>query len=86
MWVRKLLHNGRQPQKNSNLVVWHTFGHTHICKPEDMPIMSVEYAGFMLKPVQFFSSNPTMDLPAAKDNKSVQDGLSGCCQNECKNS
>lgn len=75
-----------RPIENSNLVVWHTFGHTHICKPEDMPIMSVEYAGFMLKPVQFFSSNPTMDLPAAKDSKSVQDGLSGCCQNECKGS
>jgi Copper amine oxidase, enzyme domain len=35
-------------------VVWHSSGHTHVCKPEYFQIMPVEYAGFMLKPVGFF--------------------------------
>jgi primary-amine oxidase len=54
-------------------VVWHTFGHTHVCKPEDFPIMPVEYAGFTLKPNGFFAANPAMDLPA--DNG----GSESCC-------
>ncbi len=49
--------------ENADVVVWHNFGHTHVCKPEDMPIMPVEYAGFMLKPNGFLAANPAMDLP-----------------------
>jgi primary-amine oxidase len=49
--------------ENEDIVVWHTFGHTHVCKPEDFPIMPVEYTGFILKPNGFFSENPAMDLP-----------------------
>ncbi len=56
---------------NRDLVVWHTFGHTHFCKPEDFPVMPVEYAGFMLKPSGFFAENPAMDLPAAPNAASV---------------
>lgn len=55
--------NANRPIENADIVVWHTFGHTHVCKPEDMPIMPVEYAGFMLKPSGFLSANPAMDLP-----------------------
>ena len=32
--------------ENEDMVVWHCFGHSHVCKPEDFPIMPVEYAGF----------------------------------------
>jgi primary-amine oxidase len=49
--------------ENEDIVVWHTFGHSHVCKPEDFPVMPVEYAGFMLKPNNFFEANPAMDLP-----------------------
>ncbi len=63
---------------NTDIVVWHTFGHTHVCKPEDFPIMPVEYAGFMLKPNGFFSENPAMDLPAESGQGSTQHGAS-CC-------
>ncbi|MFL9960894.1 primary-amine oxidase [Paraburkholderia sediminicola] len=69
--------------ENQDLVLWHSFGHTHVCKPEDFPVMPVEYAGFMLKPNNFFSGNPTMDLPAERDLNSVEDGKSadhGCCK------
>ena len=46
-----------------DIVVWHTFGTTHITRPEDWPVMPVEYAGFTLKPVGFFDRNPAIDLP-----------------------
>ncbi|PRY06273.1 primary-amine oxidase [Paraburkholderia sp. BL25I1N1] len=69
--------------ENEDVVLWHSFGHTHVCKPEDFPVMPVEYAGFMLKPNNFFWANPTMDLPAERDLNSVEDGKStehGCCK------
>jgi primary-amine oxidase len=64
--------------------VWHSFGHTHICKPEDFPIMPVEYAGFMLKPTGFFSANAAGDIPPDRNSRSVlageeKDGGSSCC-------
>ncbi|GAA5167811.1 MULTISPECIES: primary-amine oxidase [Amycolatopsis] len=45
------------------IVVWHTFGLTHFPRPEDWPIMPVDYTGFKLKPVGFFDRNPTLDVP-----------------------
>lgn len=62
--------------ENTDIVVWHSFGHTHVCKPEDFPIMPVEYAGFMLKPNGFFAGNIAMDLPP-EGGLSVEAG--GCC-------
>ncbi|OCJ08110.1 tyramine oxidase [Rhizobium sp. AC44/96] len=56
-----------RPIANADLVLWHSFGHTHVCKPEDFPIMPVEYAGFTLKPNGFFSANIAMNLPAEKN-------------------
>jgi primary-amine oxidase len=65
--------------ENEDVVVWHTFGHSHVCKPEDFPIMPVEYAGFMLKPNNFFVANPAMDLPAEANGHSVRHGETSCC-------
>jgi primary-amine oxidase len=70
--------------ENEDIVLWHSFGHTHVCKPEDFPVMPVEYAGFMLKPNNFFYGNPAMDLPGGRDPHSVQDGANtpdapSCC-------
>ena len=62
--------------ENADIVVWHNFGHTHVCKPEDMPIMPVEYAGFMLKPTGFLSANPAMDLPRDTEGKAA---AGSCC-------
>ena len=52
--------------ENTDLVVWHTFGVTHIPRPEDWPVMPVEYSGFSLMPVGFFERNPALDLPPSK--------------------
>ena len=49
--------------EDTDLVVWHTFGVTHVPRPEDWPIMPVEYAGFTLLPVGFFNQNPALDVP-----------------------
>ncbi len=49
--------------ENTDLVVWHTFGVTHVPRPEDWPVMPVEYSGFSLIPVGFFERNPALDLP-----------------------
>src|SRR4029077_2541701 len=46
------------------VVVWYTFGLTHFVRPEDWPVMPVEYTGFALMPFGFFDRNPALDLPA----------------------
>ena len=46
-----------------DIVVWHTFGITHVPRPEDWPVMPVEYTGFHLMPVGFFDRNPALDVP-----------------------
>ena len=47
----------------TEIVVWHTFGVTHSPRPEDWPIMPVEYCGFHLIAAGFFDRNPALDLP-----------------------
>jgi primary-amine oxidase len=72
--------------ENEDIVLWHSFGHTHVCKPEDFPVMPVEYVGFSLKPSGFFARNAAIDLPAETNAHSVDtrdtgaaDGGGGCC-------
>jgi primary-amine oxidase len=48
---------------DTDLVVWYTFGVTHLPRPEDWPVMPVEYCGFHLVPVGFFDRNPALDVP-----------------------
>ncbi|WP_410667663.1 primary-amine oxidase [Amycolatopsis sp. cmx-4-68] len=54
---------GNRDLDGQDLVVWHTFGLTHFPRPEDWPIMPVDYTGFKLKPVGFFDRNPALDVP-----------------------
>jgi primary-amine oxidase len=48
---------------DTDVVVWHTFGLTHIPRPEDYPVTPVESTGFTLAPVGFFDRNPALDVP-----------------------
>lgn len=48
---------------NRDVVFWYTFGHTHIPRAEDYPVMPASYIGFLLKPNGFFDMNPANDLP-----------------------
>ena len=47
-----------RPIENTDIVVWYTFGHTHIPRPEDYPVMPSAYIGFTLKPAGFFARKP----------------------------
>jgi primary-amine oxidase len=49
--------------EDAEIVVWHTFGVTHLVRPEDFPVMPVEYCGFWLQPFGFFDQNPALDVP-----------------------
>ena len=68
-----------RPIADTDLVVWYTFGHTHIPRPEDWPVMPVHSMGFMLKPDGFFHSNPAMDLPPSESHDSCDHGGDGSC-------
>jgi primary-amine oxidase len=48
---------------DTDLVAWYTFGVTHFVRPEDWPVMPVEYCGFLLSPFGFFDRNPALDVP-----------------------
>ena len=52
-----------RPIEDADIVLWHTFGISHVVRPEDWPIMPVEHVGFRLSPWGFFSRNPTLDVP-----------------------
>ncbi|HEX6501391.1 MAG TPA: primary-amine oxidase [Micromonosporaceae bacterium] len=62
----------------ADLVVWHTFGMTHFPRPEDWPVMPVDYSGFVLKPVGFFDRNPTLDVPASTSRHCATNDGAGC--------
>ncbi|MGW0947897.1 primary-amine oxidase [Streptomyces sp. NPDC002623] len=55
--------SGDRPLDGEDVVLWHTFGLTHFPRPEDWPVMPVDYTGFKLKPVGFFDRNPALDAP-----------------------
>ena len=48
---------------DTDVVLWFTCGSNHVARPEDWPVMPVEYAGFHLRPVGFFDRNPALDVP-----------------------
>jgi len=52
-----------RPLDDRDVVVWYTFGHHHVPRPEDWPVMPSATIGFTLKPVGFFDRNPALDVP-----------------------
>ena len=58
-WVKQ-----QRPVVDTDVVVWHTFGSTHVVRPEDFPVMPVEVTGFTLRPHGFFDENPALDIDA----------------------
>jgi primary-amine oxidase len=52
---------------DTDIVLWHSFGVTHVPRPEDWPVMPVESTGFILMPFGFFDANPALDVPPASE-------------------
>lgn len=59
--------------RDSDIVVWHTFGSTHNPRIEDWPVMPSEKMVVGLKPVNFFLGNPGIDVRVSRqeENRSV---------------
>ncbi|KAH7161295.1 copper amine oxidase [Dactylonectria macrodidyma] len=64
--------------RRSSPVVWAVFGFTHFPRVEDWPVMPVETRQLQLRPVDFFTANPALDVPSTKNTASV---LLSCCGN-----
>jgi primary-amine oxidase len=64
-----------RPIADTDVVFWYTFGHTHIPRPEDYPVMPTAYIGFLLKPNGFFDLNPANDVPPSEPAAKA----TGCC-------
>jgi len=58
----------------TDVVLWYTFGVTHFVRPEDWPVMPVEYTGFVLAPVGFFDRNPALDVAPTVSSASCHAG------------
>lgn len=55
--------DGSEPVADDDIVLWHTFGVVHFPAPEDFPVMPAEGMTLLLRPRNFFASNPVMDVP-----------------------
>ena len=62
-----------QTVRNQDIVLWHTFGSTHNPRIEDWPVMPNEKLLVGLKPVNFFTGNPGLDVAVStqEKNKSI---------------
>ncbi|WP_216897519.1 primary-amine oxidase [Nocardia alni] len=69
-----------RPVENTDVVLWHTVGVTHIPRSEDWPVMPTEVASFMLLPNNFFDRNPALDVPAGEPGHGA--AVDGCCHPE----
>ncbi|KAF6815470.1 copper amine oxidase [Colletotrichum musicola] len=67
--------------RRSSPVVWAVFGLTHNPRVEDWPVMPVEIHHLNIRPSDFFTSNPALDMPAARNRSSV---IVPCCDGERK--
>jgi hypothetical protein len=45
------------------VVLWYTFGHTHIPRPEDYPVMPTAYIGFHAQAERLLRRHPPLPFP-----------------------
>lgn len=49
--------------ENTILTLWYNVNVQHNPRVEDWPVMPVVHAGFLMRPFNFFTSNPALDVP-----------------------
>jgi primary-amine oxidase len=49
--------------QNTDIVAWYTMAFHHVPRPEDWPQMPTMWHDFTLRPFDFYSKSPLMDLP-----------------------
>lgn len=60
VWTR-----ANRPIANTDIVAWYTVGFHHVTRQEDWPVMPVMWHDFVIRPYDFFPSNPVLTLPTA---------------------
>lgn len=68
--IKKRAESGESNVRNEDIVIWHTFGSTHNPRIEDWPVMPSEKISVVLKPVNFFTQNPGIDVRASSREES----------------
>lgn len=62
---------------DKDIVVWVQFGINHVPRIEDFPVMPVEIIKVSLKPVNFFTKNPALDVPPSEQSFNQSTLLTG---------
>ncbi|MFT4287528.1 primary-amine oxidase [Nocardioides sp.] len=65
--------------QNTDIVLWHTVGVTHIPRAEDWPVMPNEVASFSLLPSNFFDKSPALDVPDLSRSRCSSAGACAHC-------
>lgn len=61
--IKEWIGDGSDKIENTDVVVFHTFGISHIPAPEDYPLMPAEPISLLLRPRNFFTQNPALNIP-----------------------
>jgi primary-amine oxidase len=52
-----------RPINNTDVVLWYTVGFHHVVRAEDWPVLPTSWHEFQLRPFDFFTRNPAIDIP-----------------------
>ncbi|CCH45595.1 primary-amine oxidase [Wickerhamomyces ciferrii] len=60
--IRGWIGDGTDKIENTDVIVFHTFGISHVPAPEDFPLMPAEPITLLMRPRNFFTQNPALDI------------------------
>jgi primary-amine oxidase len=60
--IKEWIGDGKDSIENTDIIVFHTFGISHVPAPEDFPLMPAEPIEVLIRPRNFFTQNPALDI------------------------